>query len=212
MLEGAGNTLHDLIGGNDGTINGAEWEKGDLALNGSTDYVNVGPILTDLSYTVFVDMVVDAFDGGDFFSEANSGNDTPFIQMQAVNADYSDGLGTINRFHIASRDASDLKRFQATRVNLTAGRRYRVVVTSVGGAASGEHVYVNGIEQALTVRQDEGISFPTTNTGHIGKLERTSSSNYLNGLIRELRIWNYPMLPSACLNVSHDQWAPTRPI
>src|SRR3989338_5502171 len=200
-FDGSYTNAPDCSGNNNvGTLTGGPTKtvgKVGQALNfdGSNDYVNVGTVST-LN-----------FERTDSFSLSSwiSMNALPafqyrFVGRQSETASYNRGyileIDSTGNFHFSLQSDSNpanLLRVKTSSTFTSLGVFYNVVVTYNGSSApSGVHIYVNGVDQALTTvtnslttsTQDAAVPF------HIGNRDSATGGSVMNGKIDEVRIYN----------------------
>ena len=207
MEEGTGNSrTFDRSGnGNTGTltnmdpltdwVNGATSTGQALDFDGSDDYVDVCTV-SALN-----------FERSDSFSLSSwiSMDTLPafqyrFVGRQSETASYNRGyileIDSTGNFHFSLQSDSNpanLLRVKTSSTFTSLGVFYNVVVTYNGSSApSGVHIYVNGVDQALTTvtnslttsTQDAAVPF------HIGNRDSATGGSVMNGKIDEVRIYN----------------------
>lgn len=206
MLEGAGNTLHDVIGGNNGTINGALWTPRGLDFDGSNDHVDVGDNLDQTgSFTISAwikpETIGYATGGRLVVKDDHSGAGDGWAFTLA---DLGDGA---LRFFI--RNASPASTDTATGV-IDALTWYHVVAR-FDADENTKSIYVNAVREA----HDTGVTGgPVNNSNALGFArdpDGTSGDPY-DGILNDVRIYPRPLSESEIQDLYYDPWASIRPL
>jgi len=151
--------------------------QGSAEFNGSSDYVKVEPLpmttFDDFTYSAWVNF--DTLSYQNIFGFGNTSNATPvsLIELQSS--------GKINFFH---RNDSAQYGAALSIDTISTNRWYFVTGTKEGTSFK---LYIDG---SISNTGAGSVTQPTLNTFNIGRLERTSNTNYVNGNLANVAIWN----------------------
>lgn len=162
MSEGEGGIVRDVVGGQDGQINGATWSANEnyldgqyLSGDGTDDYVKTGKLnnfgsnmssnfsiaftweTSDISYPVGV---INNSDGTRL--EIRSGAST--VPDDKVGLLIGDSSGNLEQAHNSTTSVVD-------------GNRYRIVLNKTGSSASDFEFWINGSNDGTTVLNSNGL-------------------------------------------------------
>jgi hypothetical protein len=187
-------TINDSSGfGNTGGWNGSgtHWTQGKFGsaakFNGSDDYISVPsqPIGEATTWTVSA-WIKWLSGAGNIYSETVSGNNNPFIGLTVL---------ANRKLEIVDRDNTPTGWVNAgTTATITSGQW--TYVTVVRTSATTGKVYINGQEStadAATFSQPATLS---TNQTSIGARRRVSNDSFFNGVIDEVKVYNYARTPA----------------
>ena len=183
MDEGSGSTIYDESHNNNGTISGATWANGKhgsaLSFDGSNDYVDCG---TDSSLL---------WDSGDgtvcawiktaFKPTAENG-----IFLKGWDYRYAIYIEENGYIEFAIDDNTTAREITGT-TDLTNDAWHFVCGRRNGDAFT---VWADGIEESSITYSGYG-SLNDSNIARIGQTKSTSPGSYFNGLIDDVRIYNY---------------------
>jgi len=198
MHGGAGDVARDYSGeDNHGTIHGPKWTDEDLAswgldFDGVDDYISVGGLGsfgsntdTDLSVSLWVK---GTWTGrNDLMGEFGDPSPSGFIVMSGDAG--SDGSVEI---YLRDQDGNRISIYTSSGGLINDGSWHHVTITKTGNNAADLSIYVDGAEKSTNITYDESFSNPQDfNDFYLGALDyRGSSTNYLNGKLDEVRIYD----------------------
>ena len=188
--ENTGTTAYDLIGGNDGAINGASWTTGvsgsGLSFDGSNDFVSASIGTLNAPFTV---------EAWGYFDNLN---------QPSGNYDYILMIGTGANMISFSRNESD-DRFYSWCENeqklgpVLTGQQWLHIVSVYRTSPPYHSLYING--QSQTVDQPSA-AVQTNGELSLGKYE--SGSHWMDGTIDEVAIYNRVLSSAEILNHYND--------
>ncbi len=152
--------------------------QGSAEFNGSSDYIKVDPLpmttFDNFTYSAWVNF--DTLSYQNILGFGSTSNALP-VSLIEVQSD-----GKINFFH--RNEAVQVG--QALSIDtVTTNKWYFVTGTKEGTSFK---LYIDG---SLSNTGSGGVTNPTTlNTFNIGRLERTSNTNYVDGNLANVAIWN----------------------
>jgi len=200
--EGAGNTVLDSSGNvNNATLNGSPaWTPGRVgsALNfsGSNQYVSFQPKIANLgAYTIAGWVKTTLTTEADVYSEGNGSNGTPFVRL-VLNRYASGQVGFEHRPDVGAMVS------QHFQVGIGDSLWHHVAVVRNGTTWS---VYADGV---LRGSQTGTVGATTVTRGCAGALCRTTNSNFFNGSIDEVFIYNRALSSTEIFSLAN----PTGPI
>ena len=145
--------------------------------NGTSDYIDVDPLplsnWDNFTYSAWVN--IDTFQTSNVLGFGSTSSNTP-LSILEIRSD-----ATINFFH---RNDSGVFAQALSVETLNANQWYFLVATRENGTST---LYIDG---SVSASGTQNVSTPTLNTFNIGRLERTSPINYLNGNLANVAIWN----------------------
>ena len=184
--EGEGETVHDSVGINDGTINGAaKWVEGridgGLEFNGSTDYVDYGadPSLDIIeALTIAAWIKLDVF--GDWAGVVTKGIESATFAMQT----WGDGALRFSPNWGNPAGGVGTGSFN-TDTKMTRAQWVHAAITSDGETIT---FYIDGTPDALVL--DRAITFGTNAESLIMGADFPGGDEYLDGIIDEVYIYD----------------------
>ena len=194
--EGAGETVSDSVGSEDGTISGADWTSNDweggwaLDGDGTGDYVSTGE-LGDFGENLHTDFALIATvetndDSGTIMGVFHDPGDASTNAMEfGFDIEFDGDAGKIA---LRLRDDDGDPYTIQTDSRFDDGGRYRVVANKVANSGSdGIEIWINGEKVETTVESDGGFDDPTSNfTVDMGILARNNDGTFdrhLDGII-----------------------------
>ncbi|MYJ99134.1 MAG: hypothetical protein F4028_09070, partial [Acidimicrobiaceae bacterium] len=192
----AGSSHGTLTGGAKVTTTAADVRigAGALALDGTNDYVNLSPHVTKLPVGNTARTITGWFkpagagsQGHSFFDYGASGNGKKF----AIQAD---------RTTVALDTGGH--RWGVDDLNLTSGWHHIAVTYPAGGDSDDTRIYLNGVQLTAQTLSGSPHSINTGTThAHIGR----SGTNYYNGHIDDIHIYNQTLTPKQIKTIYKNQ-------
>lgn len=167
---------------------------GDLSFNGASSYVNLTqtlnlPLITNSAYTImgWFKLVQIASSGVYvIFGEGNTASANQLVEFSVIQ-----DVGRSGKFRMQIRNDSGISqlsnKYSVNRI--IPNRWYHFALTDNNGDI---HLYINGVEDANTINNswDYTRSTYTFNRTVLGALIRNVTSNYFNGYMDEIRLYN----------------------
>ncbi|MHC4888173.1 MAG: LamG domain-containing protein [Planctomycetota bacterium] len=190
--EGEGSIAYDSVGGNDGTIYGAQWTTGQvngaLQFDGHDDYVEVGDKLNDVDLPFSIIAWVKINQNGEYCvfasDDAQSGNYHGFwlripkkFNEYSLNVNYGDGSSAV----------SSGRRSKNSHVPIQSNT-WTFIGAVVRGATNMD-LYINGQDVGGAYSGSGGAMVHNANRAVIGVFSRYGP-DYFNGRIDEVAVYN----------------------